>query len=487
MAILFSFWIINALTCHSSTALLVLPTTATAKAKAKRNRFRVVSAMSSDGYAQNNFRVNDNWDNQGPGPEYPDEERYFDEPAEQRGGFSENAFRQYNYNGQSEEEFMPRNGGGGYGYGRGREEPYGEHFGQKGYQQQYREDAEDGWEESQNYLDGGQGQQYGTRFGAQGQYGEDVGQRGFIGDERQETYVGKPRPPSSQQQYPPQYRPQYRNDIGSVSGGDRYEYQGRKKNYDEPQTPPEGENSFDRRRVYETREDFDQQSRRQPSQSEPLQKQQREQRREQLRQQLSTNPQDKPFRPRTIDRVMERRMNRPMGFGMMDEIVDPFMGPGMDRMMMNPFVGVDMMDRMLMIMDRFSTEIAANMNQNQEPKDGLLLGDAYNLIQSDDAVVEMLGEDIELGMPFARSESSGIIDGVTRTFIQLGIPIRGSKGTGRVKLAADEESITRIEVGTGPSTVIDVDIGNGRSSDSRAGDVGEKIINTNVVDWDNVE
>jgi len=176
-----------------------------------------------------------------------------------------------------------------------------------------------------------------------------------------------------------------------------------------------------------------------------------------------------------------------MGFGMMDEIVDPFMGPEMDRMTMNPFVGVDMMDRMLMIMDRFSSEIAANMNQNQEPKDGLLLGDAYNLIQSDDAVVEMLGEDIELGMPFARSESSGIIDGVTRTFIQLGIPIRGSKGTGRVKLAADEESITRIEVGTGPSTVIDVDIGNGRSSDSRAGDVGEKIINTNVVDWDNVE
>ena len=46
-----------------------------------------------------------------------------------------------------------------------------------------------------------------------------------------------------------------------------------------------------------------------------------------------------------------------MGFGMMDEIVDPFMGSGMDRMTMNPFVGVDMMDRMLMIMDRFSSEL----------------------------------------------------------------------------------------------------------------------------------
>ncbi len=177
--------------------------------------------------------------------------------------------------------------------------------------------------------------------------------------------------------------------------------------------------------------------------------------------------------------------DKPFGLGAMERMADsvfrPFAGLEMMDLMMNnmimdPFSGFGMMNQM---MDRFSFEIETRMNQDRVSIEGLL-DDAYDCIRADPAVADMLGDRIQLGMPFAESSSSVTINGVRRNRLELVIPVTGSEGEGRVRLLAEQDGISLLEVNVG-GRIIDVRVGKRSIYDSR-NDIDDAIIDANVVD-----
>lgn len=410
-------------------------------------QYGVDMAMSSDGYSRDFPTDDNNWDNQRRrygngwqnGPE--NDRRLFDDPVDQRPGFSDDAYGRDGYgNNQSWEDF--ERGESGFG-GRG------EGFGPQGYQPQYsgeestrgQDDFEDVWRgryDLQNDFERRQ-QQHQWR---QQQFGQ---REPYQEDGRVEQYFEEPRPPYARQEYPQQ-------DFGR-------EYPGGESYY-------EAENDyFEGNRVQQ----YEPRTRRQPE-YEPSQRREQEQRR----------PNDIArgdsfgFKPGfgAIDRMMDRVMHPFAGFGMMDRMMDEFT---------NPFPGFGMMDRM---MDKFGSEMQANSNQDQDSMEELL-DDAHNFLLADPAVADVLGEGIRLGPPFARSSSSAIINGARRSLIQLGVPVTGSRGAGSLRLLANEEGISRMEVDVN-DRVIGVPVGAQRAPHSRKFG-GRDIIDAEVVVEDDDE
>jgi hypothetical protein len=187
----------------------------------------------------------------------------------------------------------------------------------------------------------------------------------------------------------------------------------------------------------------------------------------------------KQYRPSGIVR------DEPMGFGAMERMADsvfrPFAGLEMMDLMMNnmimdPFSGFGMMNQM---MDRFSFEMEARMDQDRVSIEGLL-DDAYDCIRTDPVVADMLGDQIQLGMPFAESSSSVTINGMRRNRLEMVIPVTGSEGEGRVRLLAGEDGIFRLEVNVG-GRIIDVRVDK-RSIYNSKNEFDDVIIDANVVD-----
>ena len=104
----------------------------------------------------------------------------------------------------------------------------------------------------------------------------------------------------------------------------------------------------------------------------------------------------------------------------------------------------------------------------------------YDCIRADPAVADMLGDRIQLGMPFAESSSSVTINGVRRNRLELVIPVTGSEGEGRVRLLAEQDGISLLEVNVG-GRIIDVRVGK-RSIYGSRNDIDDAIIDANVVD-----
>ncbi|KAL3792205.1 hypothetical protein ACHAW5_004080 [Stephanodiscus triporus] len=183
---------------------------------------------------------------------------------------------------------------------------------------------------------------------------------------------------------------------------------------------------------------------------------------------------DEPIGFGVVDRMAGRMISPFAGFEMMDRMMNNMMI--LNNMMMDPFSGFGMMNQM---MDRLSFEMEARMNQDQASIEGLV-DDARDCIRADPAVANMLGDRIVLGMPFAQSSSSAIINGVKRTRLDLIIPVVGSRGEGRVRLLAEQGTISLLEVDVG-GRVIDVRVDERMIYNSR-NDGDDEIIDANVVD-----
>ena len=105
---------------------------------------------------------------------------------------------------------------------------------------------------------------------------------------------------------------------------------------------------------------------------------------------------------------------------------EPFMGfgyGGIKRMvtrLISPFAEVlnEMMDNEMM--DRVNSEMAISMAQEKKSTKALL---------ADPAVRNMVGDSISLGKPFSQSLSKTTVNGVTKSRLQLVIPISGSQAT----------------------------------------------------------
>lgn len=93
-----------------------------------------------------------------------------------------------------------------------------------------------------------------------------------------------------------------------------------------------------------------------------------------------------------------------------------------------------------------------------------LLTDARKYLLADSAVRNMLGSDsMELGAPISKTSSSTMVNGMTRSRLQLVIPVTGSSGvTGRIRIVANQDGITQLECDVG-GRIIDVPLDrNGR-------------------------
>lgn len=158
-------------------------------------------------------------------------------------------------------------------------------------------------------------------------------------------------------------------------------------------------------------------------------------------------------------------------------------------MVMSPLRGFEMMDRMLNdmmdglgmindVMDRLNFGME-RMGQDQVSIDNVI-DDAYADLIADPEVADMVGDSIRLGMPNAQSSSSVVINGVRRSRLELIIPIKGSRSMGHLRILADEEGISRLEVGVG-GRVINVQ-GDGRRSYNQRKDIGDEVIDATLVE-----
>jgi len=139
---------------------------------------------------------------------------------------------------------------------------------------------------------------------------------------------------------------------------------------------------------------------------------------------------------------------------------------------MNPYskVGGDRM------MDRVNSEMARGLAEEKKTTKALLR-DARRVLLADPIVRSIMGADLELGKPFSRASSSSMVNGVTRSNLQLGIPASGSRGTGRIRMVADQDGIRELELDAG-GRVIDVMLdGSGRGG-------RKEVMNASVVDRD---
>jgi hypothetical protein len=130
---------------------------------------------------------------------------------------------------------------------------------------------------------------------------------------------------------------------------------------------------------------------------------------------------------------------------MMNNMMDPFFGFGLMRSPFFAGFGTGF-GRMNQMMNRLNFELEASMNQDQTSIDGIL-NDALDCLRGDSAITDLLGDRIELGrMPFAQSSSSVIINGMRRSRVELGIQVTGSRDIGQVRLMAEQDRLSFLEV-----------------------------------------
>lgn len=108
------------------------------------------------------------------------------------------------------------------------------------------------------------------------------------------------------------------------------------------------------------------------------------------------------------------------------------------------------------MMDGISNLIMDRSTNEEERITKVLLSDARRLLVAEPAVRNALGEKITLGKTYSRSYTSTMVNGMTRSRVQIAFPITGNNGiAGQGTLIANQDGITRLEVDVG-GRVIDV-------------------------------
>lgn len=114
-------------------------------------------------------------------------------------------------------------------------------------------------------------------------------------------------------------------------------------------------------------------------------------------------------------------------------------------------------------MSQVNTEITKSMSEEQRMIRSLL-ANARECLLADPSVQNLLGDAISLGKPFSKVASSTMVNDITRSRLQLGIPIEGSFGSGRIRLVANQDEIEILELDV-EGRVIDVRLDKDRRSD----------------------
>ena len=97
------------------------------------------------------------------------------------------------------------------------------------------------------------------------------------------------------------------------------------------------------------------------------------------------------------------------------------------------------------MMDRVNSDMSRSINAEKRLTKALL-AEARNNLLADPAVRSTLGTELVLGTLLSKSTSSTTVNDVTRSRLQLVIPVSGSLSTGRIQLVADQDGILELKL-----------------------------------------
>lgn len=97
------------------------------------------------------------------------------------------------------------------------------------------------------------------------------------------------------------------------------------------------------------------------------------------------------------------------------------------------------------MMGQVNSEITKSMTK-EEKSIKSLLAKARTYLLADPSIRQTLGGAITLGKPFSKVASSTMINDVTRSRLQFGIPIEGTLASGKIRLVANQDEIELLEV-----------------------------------------
>jgi len=117
---------------------------------------------------------------------------------------------------------------------------------------------------------------------------------------------------------------------------------------------------------------------------------------------------------------------------------------GLTELLKDAPLPVRMMGKMMgpLVSSAMSTMAESMAEQQKSIEETLSQATMY--LQSDEAVTRLLGPDPQVGAPFSQSSSTTSINGQTKTRLQIGFPVSGSRSSGMAQLSATEAGIERI-------------------------------------------
>ena len=159
---------------------------------------------------------------------------------------------------------------------------------------------------------------------------------------------------------------------------------------------------------------------------------------------------------------------------------------GLTELLKDAPLPVRMMGRMMgpLVSSAMST-MAESMAEQQKTVEETL-SRANTFLQSDEDVTRLLGPNPQVGTPLSQSSSTTSINGRTKTRIQIGFPVTGSRASGMAQLSATEAGIERIVVQV-DGRQIDVNLTSSKRRKSFSGngnDDDDNIIEAEIIEKD---
>lgn len=166
------------------------------------------------------------------------------------------------------------------------------------------------------------------------------------------------------------------------------------------------------------------------------------------------------------------------------EVRDEISG-GLNEILKDAPLGMRMMGRMVgPLVGRVASGLAETVAEQQRTTEALL-EEARSLLMADRAVASLLGEPFEIGPPFSQSSSTSVINGKSQSRVELGLPIRGPRASGSVRLLASQDKISQLQVEAN-GRVLNVDLVL-RTKSSRTGGLKKDDSDDNIIEAEIVE
>lgn len=154
---------------------------------------------------------------------------------------------------------------------------------------------------------------------------------------------------------------------------------------------------------------------------------------------------------------------------------------GIGEVLKDAPLGVRMLGRMIgPMIGNLASTVAEAVNEQQRTTE-MVMEDAKAYLMADPAVTSILGEPINVGSPFSQSSATTSVNGVTRSRVELAMPVSGSRARGTIVVHATEDGISQILLDVGGRR-IDVNLSKDQKSSKWSSQGEDNIIEAEIVD-----